>query len=67
MVPFTLATAVMTFIWPFVSGKGGYIAIAILYGFVLHLHASSCLSQLSHMLAILALRQAHTCLSLGHL
>ncbi|THH11858.1 hypothetical protein EW145_g378 [Phellinidium pouzarii] len=33
MTPFTLVAGVVTFIWPFVHGKGSYIAIAIVYGF----------------------------------
>ena len=32
MTPFTLVAGIMTFVWPFVSGKSNYIAIAIVYG-----------------------------------
>lgn len=31
--PMTLLCAVMTYLWPFVTTKGGFVAIAIVYGF----------------------------------
>ncbi|KAF9017421.1 MFS general substrate transporter [Hymenopellis radicata] len=34
MIPFTIASAVVTFAWPFAVTKGGLIAIAVVYGFV---------------------------------
>ena len=30
----TFLAGIMTYIWPFSSSEGGYIVIAILYGFV---------------------------------
>ncbi|KAG9316490.1 major facilitator superfamily domain-containing protein [Chiua virens] len=33
MIPFTFLVAVITFVWPFVTSKGGLIAIALTYGF----------------------------------
>ncbi|KAF9017425.1 MFS general substrate transporter [Hymenopellis radicata] len=34
MIPFTTASAVVTFAWPFAVTKGGLVAIAVVYGFV---------------------------------
>lgn len=35
MSPFSLAAAVLTYVWPFVHGKSAYVAIAIFYGRVI--------------------------------
>ncbi len=35
MIPFSFVAGVMTYVWPFVGSTGGYIAIAVVYGFVL--------------------------------
>ncbi|KAI5124365.1 hypothetical protein M0805_008969 [Coniferiporia weirii] len=32
MSPFTLVAGILTYIWPFVHGKSGYIAVAVVYG-----------------------------------
>ena len=32
LIPFSIAAALFTFIWPFMTTPGGFIAIAILYG-----------------------------------
>ncbi|KAG9309194.1 major facilitator superfamily domain-containing protein [Chiua virens] len=33
MIPFTIVAAAMTFVWPFVTTKGGLIGISVVYGF----------------------------------
>ncbi|TBU35525.1 MFS general substrate transporter [Dichomitus squalens] len=33
MIPFLILAGIMTYIWPFVTTTGGYIAIAVVYGF----------------------------------
>ncbi|KLO10562.1 MFS general substrate transporter [Schizopora paradoxa] len=33
MSPFTLVAGIMTYVWPYVSGKSNYITIAVIYGF----------------------------------
>ena len=35
MAPFTLLAGILTYVWPYVYGKANYIAIAIVYGYVL--------------------------------
>ena len=34
MIPATTAAGILTYIWPFVTTKGGYIAVALVYGCV---------------------------------
>lgn len=38
IIPFTTVAAGMTFAWPFITSKGGYIALALVYGYVLSTH-----------------------------
>ena len=32
IVPFTALCGIMTFIWPFLDSKAGYIVVSIIYG-----------------------------------
>lgn len=41
MAPFSILAGVLTFIWPFVHSKGGYICIAIVYGCTLFPRSSA--------------------------
>ena len=34
MAPFTIIAGILTYIWPFVHSKSGYIAVAVVYGYV---------------------------------
>ena len=34
MIPATTVAGILTYIWPFVTTKGGYIAVALVYGCV---------------------------------
>ena len=41
MIPSTAVAGIMTYIWPFVTNKGGYIGIAIVYGYAYAVFSSS--------------------------
>ena len=33
MIPATMIAGILTYIWPFVTNKGGYIAVGLVYGY----------------------------------
>lgn len=32
MIPSTFVAGILTYVWPFVTNKGGYVAIGLIYG-----------------------------------
>lgn len=56
IIPFTTVAAITTFIWPYVTSKGGYIVLALAYGYALRTStyipcANCCLSASSGVYA----------------
>lgn len=43
MIPATFVAGVFTYIWPFVTNKGGFAAIGLLYGYVPLVAVTLCL------------------------